>query len=190
MENKKTVPIEFQLFATHFKLARIAAGLRQCDLQEETGLTRQYLSELERQVVNIGIDSMARIAQALEIPLYRMLMPQFSEQYDFVTNTEWLSYQPLIDNSLNIPFERKVFSENFRKSRMDQGYLQKDVIELSGLSKVFLIAVERAACSISLDNALKLAHLVNLPLSQLLKPTALIHTTASPTIKIMHPPSS
>lgn len=175
---EKALPIELRLFAQNFKLAREKAGLSQKQVHEMTGLARSYLSDVERQIESVGIDTMALMAQAVEVPLYRLLDSPFAEQYDFTTRTEWQQYQRFIDNTGGSPYERKVFARNFWETRKAKGHLQKDILDATGIAKAFLIAVERAERSLSLDNALKLAQAIHSPLRDLLMPPEL--KTATP----------
>jgi len=177
MESKNYPSQELQLFTAHLKYIREHLGWLQRDLRDRTGLNLSYISDLERQRVNVGIDRMARIAQALNIPLYRMLDASFIQDYDLKTNSEWTEYQPLIDNSYDIPFERKVFAENFRQVRMHQGHTLKEMVKQTEKSPAFLISFERGATSISLENAIHLAHFVKIPLRILFIPKPSTLTT-------------
>ena|GEM_PF-2665465 len=177
MEGKIQQLEELRLFTAHLKHVREYLGWLQRDLRDRTGLNLSYISDLERQRVSVGIDRMARIAQALNIPLYRMLDASFTQDYDLKTNSEWAEYQPLIDNSYNIPFERQVFSENFRQVRMHQGHSLRETVRQTEKSAAFLISFERGLSSISLENAVLLAHFVKIPLRILLIPKPSRHTT-------------
>ena len=168
---EKSVPIELRVFAKNMKHARETQGMLQRELEERSGLARPYLSNVERQSANVGLDSMAWIAQGLKVPLYWLLDPLFPTTYQFSPNTDWLQYEALIDNANDIPYERKVFAHNFREIRLKQGYLLKEAVELADINKAFLVAVEKADSSISLNNAVKLSRLVMTPLATLLTPT-------------------
>lgn len=50
-------------------------GWTQEALAFECGLHRTFVAHVERQVRNISLDNMARIAQALGVPVYQLLMP-------------------------------------------------------------------------------------------------------------------
>jgi transcriptional regulator with XRE-family HTH domain len=41
----------------------------------ECGLHRTFIAHVERQVRNISLDNIERIAKALEVPVYELLMP-------------------------------------------------------------------------------------------------------------------
>jgi transcriptional regulator with XRE-family HTH domain len=162
-------PVELTLFIKHLKYTRGQRGLSQRAIAETAGLTKQYISTLENENNTIGIDSMGWIAQALEIPLYRMLNPLLIRKYE-TFSAEWEQYQPLIDNSIDAPFERLLLSGNFKEARLAQGYLQKDVIEQTRIAKVFLIHFEKGITGIGLNNALKLSRFLMIPLVDLLTP--------------------
>ena len=64
-----------RLFARHLRRLRKATGMTLDDLSEKTGLSRNYLSTVECAKGNISLDNMDRIAQALGVALYAMLVP-------------------------------------------------------------------------------------------------------------------
>ncbi|WP_456509075.1 helix-turn-helix domain-containing protein [Arthrobacter sp. TE12232] len=48
--------------------------ISQEDLAEISGLHRTYISDIERSRRNVGIDNLERIAEALQLPLDRLLL--------------------------------------------------------------------------------------------------------------------
>ena len=50
-------------------------GWSQETLAFESGLHRTFIAHVERQVRNISLDNIERIAAALNTPVYRILMP-------------------------------------------------------------------------------------------------------------------
>ena len=50
-------------------------GWTQETLAFESGLHRTFVAHVERQVRNISLDNLERIAQALGVPVYVLLMP-------------------------------------------------------------------------------------------------------------------
>ena len=50
-------------------------GWSQEALAYECGLHRTFVAHVERQVRNISLDNLERIAQAFEVPIYTLLMP-------------------------------------------------------------------------------------------------------------------
>lgn len=69
------VPPERILFGRKFREARLALGLTQMDVHQQTGINRAFLSEVERGVQNIGLDHMAKLANLVKQPLYKLLTP-------------------------------------------------------------------------------------------------------------------
>jgi transcriptional regulator with XRE-family HTH domain len=168
LERKPQVPIELRLFIKHLKYAREEKCLTQREVADIAGLTQHYISHLETEQANVGIDSMGSISQALEIPLFRMLDPFLIKEFK-TRPQEWALYKPLIDNS-SAPFERKLLGSNFRRLRISQGYMLKEAVEQTQINKRFLIGVEKFENGISIQNAVKLSSFLTVPLAQLLIP--------------------
>lgn len=61
--------------------SRIAAGMTVSDLAERTGLTKGFLSLVERDKANPSVASLVRVCQALDIPVGALFEPA---QADFV----------------------------------------------------------------------------------------------------------
>ena len=170
LEGKKTVPVEQHVFAKNFKLARLVYGKTQEQIQELTQLSRSYLSNFECGSIGIGLDTMALLAQAVKIPLYYLLDPKFQETFDFESSEIWEQYREHLDNSSGILYERRLFAKNFKAARIAAGFTKKTIEELTGTSSKFLVVVERAESGMGIDNAVKLAHTVMVPLKKLLTP--------------------
>jgi transcriptional regulator with XRE-family HTH domain len=66
--------------ARNLQLGRTIFNLSQQDLGTRCNLSRTHISAIERQELNVGIDTVQRIAKALEIPAYVLLMPQAEAQ--------------------------------------------------------------------------------------------------------------
>lgn len=62
------------IFAVNLKKYRTAQNLSQEYLAELAGLHRTYISALEREQRNISIENIQRIANALKIEPYRLLI--------------------------------------------------------------------------------------------------------------------
>lgn len=169
----KTIPVAQRIFAKNFKLARLAASLSQQDIQRITGLSQPYLSDLERFRVGIGIDTMAILSQAVQVPLFHLLQPDFFKTYDLTSDAIWQLYQQFIDNSQNVPYERKLFARHLQESREALQLSKTDMAQLTGMAKDFLRAVEREEVDISINSAIKLVQSVGKPLYQLLIPKPL-----------------
>lgn len=61
-------------FAENLKRWRRIHDMTQQELADKTGLTKQYLSNVERCTNNISLDNMQLIADALDIQLYVLLL--------------------------------------------------------------------------------------------------------------------
>jgi transcriptional regulator with XRE-family HTH domain len=59
--------------AENVRLERTRRGWSQEQLAEKSGLHRNYVGAIERAEVNFGIDYLARLASAFQIPSYAML---------------------------------------------------------------------------------------------------------------------
>ena len=57
---------------TTIRAFRLQKGLSQGDIEEKTGLLRCYLSRVENGHTVPSIETLAKYAQALEIPLYQL----------------------------------------------------------------------------------------------------------------------
>ncbi|MBX3625310.1 MAG: helix-turn-helix transcriptional regulator [Rhizobacter sp.] len=64
-----------ELLAANIIRLRRARGWSQEDLALETGLHRTFIAHTERLVRNISLDNIERIARALGVPTYKLLMP-------------------------------------------------------------------------------------------------------------------
>ena len=69
----KELPELRKCFAENLRRARKAAGMTQVELCDETGLAQPYISEVERGLSNISLDTMEKIAEAVGKPLWTML---------------------------------------------------------------------------------------------------------------------
>lgn len=69
--------------AGNLQLARIIFDLSQESLGAQCGLNRTHISAIERQELNVGIDTIARIAKVFSVPAYVLLMPKTEAQAMF-----------------------------------------------------------------------------------------------------------
>lgn len=63
-----------KVFGENVRKYRIAMGLSQEDFAEKCGLHRTYVSAIERFQRNISIENVQKIADALGMESYRLLM--------------------------------------------------------------------------------------------------------------------
>ena len=65
-----------EVLALNLIRMRAARGWSQEALAFEAGLHRTFVAHVERQARNISLDNLARLAAALEVQTYSLLMPQ------------------------------------------------------------------------------------------------------------------
>lgn len=64
--------------ATNVRQCRLKRGLSQESLAHESGFHRTFIGQVERAETNVSIDSLERIAHALQRPAYELLKPASS----------------------------------------------------------------------------------------------------------------
>lgn len=64
-----------ELLATNIIRLRAARGWSQEALAFEAGLHRTFVAHVERQVRNISLDNLERLALAFGVPTYKLLKP-------------------------------------------------------------------------------------------------------------------
>jgi transcriptional regulator with XRE-family HTH domain len=62
-------------FAANLRRLRRLSDVTQEELALRSGLDRSYLSSVEQGAINIGIDNMGRLAEALGVQLHQLLDP-------------------------------------------------------------------------------------------------------------------
>lgn len=68
-----------QTFGENVRLARLSKSIAQDELCDLAGVGRAYMTGVEAGTRNITINNMTRIADALDIPLHRLLDPEVLE---------------------------------------------------------------------------------------------------------------
>lgn len=63
------------IFARNLRKAREAAKLTQRGVAAKTGCAQSWVSEVETGLISISIDSMARLAHCVGVPLWKLLHP-------------------------------------------------------------------------------------------------------------------
>jgi len=69
------IPTARELLAMNLVRLRREKGWSQEDLALEAGLHRTFVAHVERQVRNISIDNIERLANALQVSVHRLLLP-------------------------------------------------------------------------------------------------------------------
>jgi transcriptional regulator with XRE-family HTH domain len=73
---KKPAPLTArQIFARNMRRCRRMQEISQEDLALRAGMSRTYVSEVEREIRNISIDNMGQLADVLGVPLKNLLDP-------------------------------------------------------------------------------------------------------------------
>lgn len=82
MANKLTIPAELPdetdlraVLAYNMRLFRVNKGWSQEELARQCGLDRTYVSAIERKRWNIALSNIEKMATALGIPAYELLLP-------------------------------------------------------------------------------------------------------------------
>ena len=71
-----------RIFSSNLRKYRNAAGLSQETFANKAGLHRTYISALERGKRSIALDNIEKIAEALEIEAYLLLVDNSNEEMD------------------------------------------------------------------------------------------------------------
>jgi len=77
---KTAAGISRAAIAGNLQLARTIFNLSQEDLGSHCQLHRTHISAIERQELNVGVDTIERIARAFTVPAYVLLMPRVEAQ--------------------------------------------------------------------------------------------------------------
>lgn len=75
LSSSPNAPTARELLAMNIIRLRREKGWSQDDLAFAAGLHRTFVAHVERQVRNISIDNIERLAGALQVPVWRLLQP-------------------------------------------------------------------------------------------------------------------
>ncbi|WP_079217399.1 helix-turn-helix domain-containing protein [Herbaspirillum robiniae] len=75
MKKAKAQPTAREIFGLNVRRARRFKEVSQEELAFQAGISRNYLSDVERGVRNVSIDNMEALSMALEIALSDLLKP-------------------------------------------------------------------------------------------------------------------
>jgi transcriptional regulator with XRE-family HTH domain len=70
-----------RVFSCNVKKHRLALGLSQEQFAEKCGLHRTYISSVERFQRNISLENIQKIADALEIDVYKLFLEESSNEF-------------------------------------------------------------------------------------------------------------
>jgi ribosome-binding protein aMBF1 (putative translation factor) len=65
---------------------------------------------------------------------------------------------------------RQEFGRNLREARVAAGLSQRRIEELTGIDQALVSAIEKGAWNLTIEAMARLAHAVNVPVCELLKP--------------------
>ena len=68
-----------RVVAGNVRRIRLSRSLSQEALAHEAGLHRTFIGHVERARSNVSVDNIERLAAALRVPAYQLLMPQEGE---------------------------------------------------------------------------------------------------------------
>lgn len=68
------MPTARRLLAVNIRQLRTEKNWSQEELAFESGLHRTFIAHVEREARNISLDNIEKIATALDVPVYRLLM--------------------------------------------------------------------------------------------------------------------
>ena len=71
-----------QVFARNLRRYRRIRDVSQEELALQAGLSRSYLSGIEREIRNVSIDNMGILASALDVPLKDLVDPDLFNSVD------------------------------------------------------------------------------------------------------------
>ena len=66
---------ERTILARNLRLFRTNSNLNQRELSEQSGIAYAHISEMENAMHNVCIDTMVRLARALEVEIFELLTP-------------------------------------------------------------------------------------------------------------------
>lgn len=79
-------PTPRNIFAKNLRSYRRMQDISQEALALKAGMSRSYLSEVEREIRNVSIDNMGLLAEALDVPLKDLLDPSLFSQIKSTDN--------------------------------------------------------------------------------------------------------
>lgn len=86
MKSPSKKPSAREIFAKNLRLARKLREISQEALALQAGLSRTYVSEVERAERNVSIDNMGLLAEALQIPLKDLVDPEMFKSLRYPDN--------------------------------------------------------------------------------------------------------
>jgi transcriptional regulator with XRE-family HTH domain len=168
LANKKPVPVERKIFATHLRAVRNKAKLTLKELEALTGLSANYIAAVERCVSNISLESMAKLSHALQVPIYCLLDLRFKpDEWDKVA---WKPYEALLHQTHPDPLEKRLLAEKTRHYRKALQLTQAQVDTLADFGEATTSGIERQIGNWTLDTLSRLVSILNVPLYQLFLP--------------------
>jgi transcriptional regulator with XRE-family HTH domain len=94
-------------FARNLRAARMRLGLRQKDICQATGIAQPHLSDIEAGGGNIALDTMVKLATAVNLPLWKLFKPGEIIHEDEILPSPRSMPRERRDNAVDIEFKRE-----------------------------------------------------------------------------------
>ena len=82
MPKAKPLPSAREVVARNLRLIRRAKSLSQENVALEAGISRPYVSSVERSAINASLDQLEMIAKAVGVPLHDLTNPKLFPDLD------------------------------------------------------------------------------------------------------------
>ena len=93
-------------FARNLRAARMRIGLRQKDICQITGIAQPHLSDIEAGGGNIALDTMVKLATAVNQPLWKLFKPgEIIDEAEILPSPRSMPRERR-DNAVDIEFKR------------------------------------------------------------------------------------
>ena len=94
-------------FARNLRAARMRLGLRQKDICQTTGIAQPHLSDIEAGGGNIALDTMVKLATAVNQPLWKLFKPgEIIDEAEILPSPRSMPRERR-DNAVDIEFKRE-----------------------------------------------------------------------------------
>ena len=114
--------VERATFARNLRAARMQLRLRQKDICQITGIAQPHLSDIEAGGGNIALDTMVKLATAVDQPLWKLFKPG-----------EIIDEEEVLPSPRSMPRERRDNAVDIEFKREDMRHLKAAAAE-SGMS--------------------------------------------------------
>lgn len=147
------------VLARNLRLARKKFGISQRKLAEVTGVSQSQISQIERGVHSVAVDTVERLATPLGAPMASLFDP-FGYMRGLRSD---LTEKPPANGTT----ARLVLARNLRLARNKVGTSQRKLAEVTGVSQSHISQIERGVHSVAVDTVEKLATTLGCTMSSL-----------------------